>query len=237
MSGVKLELLTDIDMHLVIEKGISGEVAMISHRFASANNSYLPNYDASRPNSFMYWDANNMYRWAMSQNLPTHDFSWAHEDVDFMNISENSDVGYIFEVDLEHPHELNLSNSESDDVDLQLLRWHWESIDIIRQGLPYKRREADSVFGWEDSALVVSSKFSVVNVQCISKITHHDILVSTKMIVVGGIESRVKLLLVESIDTFLAGGVDADTLEARFILKRSYCRAFQENTSEWYQSR
>ncbi|KAF8795495.1 hypothetical protein HNY73_003339 [Argiope bruennichi] len=58
--------------------------------------------------SFIFvWDANNLYGFAMSQNLPTHDFSWTHEDVDFMNIPENSNVGYIFEVDLEYPHELH----------------------------------------------------------------------------------------------------------------------------------
>ncbi|GBN67380.1 hypothetical protein AVEN_149573-1 [Araneus ventricosus] len=108
MTGVELELLTDIDMHLFIEKGIRGGVAMISHRFASANNPYLPTYDPDTPNSYiMYWDANNLYGWAMSQNLPTHDFSWTEENVDYLNIPDDSDVGYILEVDLEYPSELH----------------------------------------------------------------------------------------------------------------------------------
>ncbi|GBN00884.1 hypothetical protein AVEN_215656-1 [Araneus ventricosus] len=101
MIGVKLELLTDIDMFLFIEKGNRGGVAMISLRFSSANNPCLANYDPTSPNSYIvYWDANNLYGWAMSQQLPTHDFSWTQEDVDYMNILNDSDVGHILEVDL-----------------------------------------------------------------------------------------------------------------------------------------
>ncbi|GBM60377.1 hypothetical protein AVEN_156939-1 [Araneus ventricosus] len=108
MTGVKLELLTDIDMHLFIEKEISGGVAMISHRLTSANNPYLPNYDPTGPNSYiMYWDANNLYGWTMSQHLSTHDFSWTSDNFDYMNILNASDVGYILEVVLEYPPELH----------------------------------------------------------------------------------------------------------------------------------
>lgn len=34
MTGVELELLTDPDMHLFIEKGLRGGIAMISKRYA-----------------------------------------------------------------------------------------------------------------------------------------------------------------------------------------------------------
>ncbi|GBM44867.1 hypothetical protein AVEN_157095-1 [Araneus ventricosus] len=108
MTNVKLELLTDIDMHLFVEKGIRGGVAIISHRFASTNNPHLPNYDPTSPNSFiMYWEANNLYGWAMSQRLPTHEFSWSQEPVDYLNIPDDSDEGYILAVDLEYPPELH----------------------------------------------------------------------------------------------------------------------------------
>ncbi|GFW13497.1 uncharacterized protein TNCV_1209631 [Trichonephila clavipes] len=51
--------------------------------------------------------ANNLYGWAMSQHLPTHDFFWTDEDVNFMNVPDDSEIGYIFEVDLEYPDELH----------------------------------------------------------------------------------------------------------------------------------
>lgn len=54
MTKVRLDLLTDPDMHLFIEKGIRGGVSMISHRFAQANNKYLPEtYDPSKPSSYI----------------------------------------------------------------------------------------------------------------------------------------------------------------------------------------
>ena len=44
-TGVKLELITDYDMLLMIEKEISGGICQATHRQAKANNKYLKNYD------------------------------------------------------------------------------------------------------------------------------------------------------------------------------------------------
>ena len=41
ITAVKLELLSDPDMVLMVEKGIRGGVAMISHRHGKANNHYM----------------------------------------------------------------------------------------------------------------------------------------------------------------------------------------------------
>ena len=44
-TDVTLELMTDIDMHQFIEKGIRGGVSYIAHRHSKANNNYMKDYN------------------------------------------------------------------------------------------------------------------------------------------------------------------------------------------------
>ena len=40
----------------------------------------MKNYNPEKESKFIsYFDANNLYRWAMSKNLPTHYFKWMKE--------------------------------------------------------------------------------------------------------------------------------------------------------------
>jgi len=70
-TGVELELFTDYEMHLFVERGMRGGISMVSKRYAKANNPQVPDYDPSKPKKFiMYLDANNLCGWAMSKPLP-----------------------------------------------------------------------------------------------------------------------------------------------------------------------
>ena len=76
-AGVKLELLTDIDMLLMVEKEIRGGMCKAIHRYVKANNRYMESYDKNIESSYlMYLDATNLYGWAMSQKLPVNGFEW-----------------------------------------------------------------------------------------------------------------------------------------------------------------
>ena len=66
-TKVKLELLTNIDMLLMAEKGIRGRICHAIHKHTKANNKYIKNYYKNIESSYlMYLDANNLYEWAMS---------------------------------------------------------------------------------------------------------------------------------------------------------------------------
>ena len=110
-TGVELELLTDHEMHLFVERGIRGGISMVSKRYAKANNPLVSDYDESKPNSYiMYLDANNLYGWAMSKPLPKSGFKWKRvmpTEEEILNKKENAKKGWILEVDLEYPADLH----------------------------------------------------------------------------------------------------------------------------------
>ena len=63
VTKVKLELLSDTDMLLIVEKGTRGGISMISNRYGKSNNKYMGNkFVASEPSKYItYLDANNLY--------------------------------------------------------------------------------------------------------------------------------------------------------------------------------
>ena len=112
MTGIKLELMTDVDMFQLIEKGMRGGNSYISHTHGVANNKYMCEYNQEEPSKYiMYLDMNNLYGWAMSQCLSTGGFRWLTDKqlskVMKKNILPGSKTRYIFEVDLDCPEELH----------------------------------------------------------------------------------------------------------------------------------
>ncbi|KAL9976670.1 hypothetical protein ACROYT_G013996 [Oculina patagonica] len=110
-TGVELELLTDYEMHLFVERGIRGGISMVSKRYAKANNPYVEGFDPSQPKIYItYLDANNLYGWAMSKPLPKSGFRWKKvmpTEKEITTKKEYAKAGWILEVDLEYPKELH----------------------------------------------------------------------------------------------------------------------------------
>ena len=113
MTKINLELLSNIDKLLMIEKGIRGGISIISNRYGKANNKYMKDHNKKEASKYlMYVDANNLYGWAMSQKLPIHSFEWL-TDREIKNLFKVQVVQFwertpcILEVDLEYPEELH----------------------------------------------------------------------------------------------------------------------------------
>ena len=106
-TEVEIELLTNIDMLLMVEKSIQGGICHAIHRHAKANDKYTKNYDKNFKSSYLiYLDADNLYGWAMPQKLSVNDFE-GEENIhkfneDFIkNYDDNINEEYILEVDVE----------------------------------------------------------------------------------------------------------------------------------------
>ncbi|XP_055308053.1 uncharacterized protein LOC129572153 [Sitodiplosis mosellana] len=110
-TNVQLELFTDVDMLMFVERGIRGGISQCSTRYIQANNKFMDNYNPNKETSYiMYLDANNLYGHSMMQHLPHNNFQWSDVKFDretILNLKDDADIGYVFEVDLDYPKELH----------------------------------------------------------------------------------------------------------------------------------
>ena len=59
---MKLDLLTDIDTLLMVEKGITEGICHSIYQHAKANNKYMKDYDLNKElPHIQYWDVNNLH--------------------------------------------------------------------------------------------------------------------------------------------------------------------------------
>ena len=84
MIKVKLNLLTDINMLIMVEKGIRGGICHSIFRYAKADNKYMKDYDKNNKWSYrQYWDVNYLYGRTMSQKLPVNNFERVKDTCQF----------------------------------------------------------------------------------------------------------------------------------------------------------
>ena len=70
MTKIDLETISDIDVHLFIEKGMRGGIYYIVKRHSKINDCE----SSKEKKSIIYWDANN--GWGISNPLPYGEFNW-----------------------------------------------------------------------------------------------------------------------------------------------------------------
>ena len=105
-------------MLLMVEKHIRGGICYAVHRHAKASKN-KEDYDPSTESSYlMYWDANNLYWWAMSQKLPVDGFKCKKKKKSrftekfIQSYDDDSNKRYIPVVDISYPKHLQKIHSD-----------------------------------------------------------------------------------------------------------------------------
>lgn len=112
MTKAKVELLTDPLQWLMIEGAMRGGISVASTRYARGDEIHDPENETT---FIAYWDMNNLYGHSLSQSMPIGGWKWLTkteiDNFDVTAIADDSDVGYIVEVDLEYPRQLHDKHS------------------------------------------------------------------------------------------------------------------------------
>ena len=157
-TKARVELLSDQEMYEFAEKGIRGGMTFVNEHEITANCPRLPDtYDASKPQvDLLYVDANNLYGHALSQKLPQHGFRWLSSDeisaLDIVNADFTGDTGYLLEVDLTYPADVQdrtvdlpfapEQHTVEEDMYTPFMTEQWRRLMDIRYGNPNKSYKA-----------------------------------------------------------------------------------------------
>ena len=106
-------------MYRLFERGIRGGLTFVNRHQVQAR---LPELGNNREGNIhlCYIDENNLYGSSLCKPLPHSDFTWlSQEDLDYfsnpthiLNLEDEGDWGYLFEVDLDYPSELHARTSD-----------------------------------------------------------------------------------------------------------------------------
>ena len=114
-TRIHLELLLDLDMLLMFERGISGGITQSVRRWTKANNPYMGSkFNPNEPMRYLqYLDANNLYGWEISQLLPMGKSKWVEvESGEIGKLARRENKGYLLEVNVKYPKELHDSHND-----------------------------------------------------------------------------------------------------------------------------
>ena len=95
-TGINLQTLQDEDMILLLENNIRGGISSVM------GDRYIK---SDKNKNILYIDANNLYGYSTSQNLPYDEIKFDNtvKLEDILNTPDDSNIGYLIEVDLTYP--------------------------------------------------------------------------------------------------------------------------------------
>ena len=80
---MKLDLLTDVNILLMIKKGVRAVYHSV-YQYVKSNNKYIKDYDKNKESAYLhYWDVINLYDWAILQTFPLINFEWIKDTFQF----------------------------------------------------------------------------------------------------------------------------------------------------------
>ena len=91
-AEVESDLLTDINMLLMVEKGIRGGMCVSIRRYAKANNKYMKSFDKNKESKHLILNGLKLLLSLMKISLKNYD--------------EKREEGYFLEVDVQYPEKL-----------------------------------------------------------------------------------------------------------------------------------
>ena len=118
-SGETIDLLQDIDMVRLFERGIRGGLTFVNKHQVEARIPELGNNQDGNVH-LAYIDQNNLYGSSLCRPLPHSEFTWVEPDElehlsnpsEILKLEDEADYGYLFEVDLEYPSELHAATAD-----------------------------------------------------------------------------------------------------------------------------
>ena len=118
-SNETIELLQDIDMVRLFERGIRGGLTFVNKHQVEAR---IPELNNNQDGNIhlTYIDQNNLYGSSLCRPLPHSEFTWVGQSElerlsnpsEILKLEDEADYGYLFEVDLEYPSELHATTAD-----------------------------------------------------------------------------------------------------------------------------